>query len=113
MRRRALNEGNVGPAHLMGTIPAELFAEKNQFGVTGLIEIIGVRFKRTGKIYYFDPAGLKFQKGDRVVVETARGVELCEVWLENRTVEEAELSSRCARFCARRRRRILPQPNGT
>lgn len=56
-----------------------------------MIEIIGVRFKRTGKIYYFDPAGLKFQKGDRVVVETARGVEMCEVWLENRSVEEAEL----------------------
>ena len=32
MRRRALNEGNVGPAHLMGTIPAELFAEKSIWG---------------------------------------------------------------------------------
>lgn len=32
MRRRALNEGNVGPAHLMGTIPAELFAEKINLG---------------------------------------------------------------------------------
>ena len=56
-----------------------------------MIEIIGVRFKRTGKVYYFDPVGLKFRKGDRVVVETARGVELCDVWLDNRAVEEAEL----------------------
>ncbi|MBE6936252.1 MAG: stage 0 sporulation protein [Ruminococcaceae bacterium] len=56
-----------------------------------MIEIIGVRFKRTGKIYYFDPAGLQFRKGDRVVVETSRGIELCEVWLDNRQVEEEEL----------------------
>ena len=56
-----------------------------------MVEIIGVRFKRTGKVYYFDPVGLKVQKGDHVVVETARGIELCEVWLDNRTVEETEL----------------------
>jgi cell fate regulator YaaT (PSP1 superfamily) len=56
-----------------------------------LTEIIGVRFKRNGKIYYFDPDGIQFTKGDRVVVETARGTEMSEVWLSNRSVEDAQL----------------------
>lgn len=37
--------------------------------------IIGVRFRRTGKIYYFDPADFEIKKDDHVIVETARGVE--------------------------------------
>ena len=39
-----------------------------------MAEIIGIRFKNMGKVYYFDPAGSSFQKGDHVVVETARGM---------------------------------------
>ena len=37
--------------------------------------VIGVRFRRAGKVYYFDPAGIEIKKGDHVIVETARGVE--------------------------------------
>jgi len=46
-----------------------------------MIEIIGVRFKPAGKIYYFDPAGVAFTRGQGVIVETIRGVEygICEV----------------------------------
>ena len=44
-----------------------------------MAEIIGIRFKNMGKVYYFDPAGSSFQKGDHVVVETARGMECGEV----------------------------------
>lgn len=40
--------------------------------------VIGVRFKKPGKIYYFDPAGFSVEQGDPVVVETVRGVELGE-----------------------------------
>ena len=40
-----------------------------------MTEIIGVRFQNVGKIYYFDPDGAKLNLGDRVIVETARGVE--------------------------------------
>lgn len=40
-----------------------------------MIKVVGVRFKKTGKIYYFDPAGAKLKTGDHVIVETARGVE--------------------------------------
>ena len=34
-----------------------------------MAEIIGVRFKNVGKIYYFDPAGLKIERGSHVIVE--------------------------------------------
>lgn len=40
-----------------------------------MTEVIGVRFKKAGKMYYFDPAGIQLQKEDGVIVETARGVE--------------------------------------
>ncbi len=53
-----------------------------------MIQIVGVRFKSVGKIYYFDPAGLKMQAGMRVVVETARGIEMGEVAIANREVGE-------------------------
>ncbi len=53
-----------------------------------MIEIIGVRFKSVGKIYYFDPVGEEYSKDDYVIVETARGVEIGEVVLANRAVAE-------------------------
>ncbi len=53
-----------------------------------MIEIIGVRFKSVGKVYYFDPQGEDYKKEDKVIVETARGIEIGEVVLENRTVSE-------------------------
>ena len=54
-------------------------------------EIIGVRFKSSGKIYYFDPQGAEFAEGDSVIVETARGVEYGTVMLSNKTVTEKEV----------------------
>ena len=40
-----------------------------------MAQVIGVRFKDSGKIYYFDPRGLTIKEGDVVIVETVRGVE--------------------------------------
>ena len=40
-----------------------------------MILIIGVRFRKSGKVYYFAPNGLDIKKGDHVIVETARGIE--------------------------------------
>ena len=40
--------------------------------------VISVRFKASGKAYYFDPTGFDVKEGDYVVVETARGVECGE-----------------------------------
>ena len=54
-------------------------------------EIIGVRFKNVGKIYYFDPNGMQLKNGQKVIVETARGVECGEVALENREVDPESL----------------------
>lgn len=56
-----------------------------------MAEVVGVRFKNVGKVYYFDPDGNILKKGDQVVVETARGVECGEVAMENRTVSDDEI----------------------
>ncbi|MBQ6381734.1 MAG: stage 0 sporulation family protein [Clostridia bacterium] len=50
--------------------------------------VIGIRFKDVGKIYYFDPAGEQIQKGDYVIVETARGTECGFVAMANREVDD-------------------------
>ena len=51
-------------------------------------EVVGIRFKKAGKMYYFDPAGLKLEKEDGAIVETARGVEYGTVIKENTFVPE-------------------------
>lgn len=53
-----------------------------------MVSIIGVRFKKVGKVYHFEPAGLDVKKGDFVIVETSRGVEMGEVAVEVHDVEE-------------------------
>ena len=53
-----------------------------------MAEVIGVRFKEVGKVYYFDPKGIQMKKGDRAIVETARGLECGEVAMENREVDD-------------------------
>ncbi len=53
-----------------------------------MIKVIGVRFRTAGKIYYFDPLDLDIQKGDNVIVETARGVEYGKVVQGIREVDE-------------------------
>ena len=58
-----------------------------------MAEIIGIRFKTVGKVYYFDPNGLELKSGEKVIVETARGVECGEVALSNREVDDSELVS--------------------
>lgn len=54
-------------------------------------KIIGVRFKRLGKIYFFDPKWLEVKKGENVVVETAQGEEIAEVVVPNRMIEEEKI----------------------
>lgn len=53
--------------------------------------IIGVRFKKLGKIYFFNPKNLKVRKGDKVIVETAQGEEYGEVMIPNRHVEDDKI----------------------
>lgn len=56
-----------------------------------MTEIIGVRFKNVGKIYYFAPGGLVIKSGESVIVETARGVECGLVVFGNKQVDESEI----------------------
>ena len=51
-----------------------------------MVEIIGVKFKKGGKTYYFSPKKIKFETNDHVIVETARGVECGKVVISNRLV---------------------------
>ncbi len=54
-----------------------------------MVEIVGVRFKRSGKIYYFAPNNIQLQNGDNVIVETARGVEFGEIAISNKEVDDS------------------------
>ena len=56
-----------------------------------MTEIIGVRFKDVGKIYYFSPNNKKVESGCYVIVETARGVECGEVVIANREVDDSKV----------------------
>ena len=58
-----------------------------------MIKIIGVRFREAGKIYYFSPGKRKISRGDQVIVETARGVEMGRVVLGEKEVPEEEIVS--------------------
>jgi cell fate regulator YaaT (PSP1 superfamily) len=55
--------------------------------------VVGVRFKKAGKTYYFDPGDLELNRGDNVIVETARGVEFGEVVMSPREVPDEEVVS--------------------
>ncbi len=55
------------------------------------IEIVGIRFKPVGKIYYFAPNKISFQQGDFAIVETIRGVEFGEVVIQNRLINSSEI----------------------
>ena len=57
------------------------------------VEIVGISFREAGKIYYFSPGSLKLAKGDRVIVETSRGVELGTVKIANKMIPSSEVVS--------------------
>jgi len=58
-----------------------------------MAEIVGVRFKRAGRIYYFDPADIDLEVNDYVVVETTRGLELGHVVISPKQVLVSEIST--------------------
>lgn len=63
----------------------EIIEEKTEY------EIVGIRFKNGGKIYYFDAQGVELRAGEYAIVETARGVEYGNVALANKTLPVSEL----------------------
>ncbi len=56
-----------------------------------MVEVIGVRFRTNGKIYYFNPENYDVHSGDHVIVETIRGVEYGQVVLERRQIGEQDI----------------------
>lgn len=58
-----------------------------------MAEVISVRFKEVGKNYYFDPQGKTYKNGDKVIVETARGLEFGEVSIANREIPDEEITA--------------------
>ena len=57
-----------------------------------MAEVVGIRFKRAGRVYYFDPADNELQVNDQVVVKTARGLELGCVVIAPKQVLDSEVS---------------------
>ncbi len=56
-----------------------------------MIKVIGVRFRRAGKIYYFAPGDLEVKAGDAVIVETVRGVEFGKVVIDPKEIPDEEV----------------------
>ena len=56
-----------------------------------MAEVIGVRFKEVGKVYYFDPDNHTLKLGDTVIVETSRGVECGKVAIANKEVQDEDI----------------------
>ena len=57
------------------------------------VEIVGVNFREAGKIYYFSPESFKLALGDKVIVETSRGIELGTVKVGNKIVDSKDIVS--------------------
>ena len=56
-----------------------------------MVDVVGIRFKASGKTYYFDPNGITVSKGMAAIVDTARGLEYGEVSLANTKVSESDI----------------------
>jgi cell fate regulator YaaT (PSP1 superfamily) len=60
--------------------------------IVGPTEVVGVNFRRAGKIYYFAPRGQAFKIGENVIVETSRGLEYGTVKIENKIIDGSEIT---------------------
>lgn len=65
--------------------------EKRAEEETPKTEVVGIRFKSTGKVYYFDPSGKTYPKGSKAIVDTARGQEFGEVAMTNSMVRSSDI----------------------
>ncbi len=54
-------------------------------------EIVGIKFKKIGKVYFFNPNGLQLTKGQGVIVETARGLEYGEICIANKNMDDDKI----------------------
>ena len=66
--------------------------EVQESPIVGPTEIVGVNFRRAGKIYYFSPKNEKYRIGENVIVETARGLEFGTVKIENKIIDGSKIT---------------------
>jgi len=81
-----VDQNAVEPALEAQNVPGEQKTDEK-------VEIIGIRFRPAGKIYYFSPGGIQFEQGEKAIVETVRGVEYGTVAIANRMISVEELVS--------------------
>ena len=72
---------------------SEEIKKENEIQEEKKVIIVGINFREAGKIYYFSPGKLTLNQGDKVIVETARGVELGTVKVGNKEVSESDIVS--------------------
>ena len=87
-------EDNVSLDFIEDIVPEsfeETTLEKESAEDEEQVEVVGIRFKKVGKVYYFAPEGIQAQKGEFAIVETARGPEFGEVFVSNKFVGISEI----------------------
>ena len=72
---------------------AEEIKNETELNTEKDVEIVGVTFREAGKIYYFSPGGKQYSVGEKIIVNTARGLELGTVKAKNKTVPESKIVS--------------------
>ena len=72
------------------TEAVRIVTEEKSAEPVSMIEVVGVRFKSSGKMYYFAPGDKKLRRGEHAIVETARGLEYGDVAMGNTMVKEAD-----------------------
>ena len=82
-------EKNIIEIESENICPCEAICKKEETGPT--VEIVGVRFKAVGKIYFFSPDGIQYALNEKVIVETSRGIELGYVVMPNRNISEGKV----------------------
>ena len=76
-------------------------------------DIVGVRFKKAGKVYYFGPAGFDLKVNDNVVVQTARGVEIGQVVIAPKQGPGTKIKNVFSKIKEKLKRRKKPQKEVT
>ena len=73
------------------TEPSDVATDDGESKSEETVDVVGIRFKSTGKTYYFDPGGKTYSKGTGAIVDTARGQEYGEVSMTNSKVSASEI----------------------
>ena len=55
--------------------------------------VVGIKFKKNGKIYFYDPGNLQFKLGDLVIVNTSQGIDMGKVYIESKNIKEQNLKT--------------------